>query len=136
MYACGIIMWELQSRRRPFAELNPFQVINLVGMNGKRLEMPQGTAPLWCALAGLCWESEPRLRPSFAQLEEVLMAAEAEVEQQQGEAGGSGTDGSANCSKKTLEEGAGMAALQRLRERATSTSGSDDAAAAVVEALV
>jgi serine/threonine protein kinase len=76
VYACGVIMYELQSRRRPFAELNSFQIISRVGMDGKRLEMPPGCAPVWSSLATRCWEAEPHLRPTFAQLEEELKLAE------------------------------------------------------------
>lgn len=76
VYACGIIMWELQSRRRPFAELNSFQIINQVGMEGKRLEMPTDCAPIWSTLAMRCWEAKPHLRPTFAQLEKELQSAE------------------------------------------------------------
>lgn len=83
VYACGIILWELQSKRRPFADLNSFQIINQVGMEGKRLEMPTDCPPVWSALANRCWDSQPHLRPTFAQLEEEFKNAEEEARRQQ-----------------------------------------------------
>lgn len=79
MYSFGIIIWELISRRRPFAELNPYQVINLVGMEGKTLDMPEDSAPLWVAITRLSWLQAGKDRPSFAELEEILKSAEVEI---------------------------------------------------------
>ena len=49
-------------------------------MEGKRLEMPKDRPPIWSRLATHCWEAEPHLRPSFAQLEETLKSAEHEAD--------------------------------------------------------
>lgn len=66
-------------QRQPFRELNHFQLLSFVGIEGNTLPMPESAPPLWRATAAACWEGSPRQRPSFVQLEGVFRAASAEV---------------------------------------------------------
>jgi sterile alpha motif and leucine zipper-containing kinase AZK len=122
-YSFGVIIWELIVRKQPFRELNHFQLLNHVGLQGKTLQMPDDAAPLWRAVASACWESQPQLRPSFAQLDTVFRSAAADLRDGQAKmhAGDRSTGAPIEGSGALLDDGAGMAAwrdvLSALRER-------------------
>ena len=42
--AFGVIMWELASRQRPFADIGQFEITIKVGMEGLRLPLAATTA--------------------------------------------------------------------------------------------
>ena len=67
------------ARRQPFAELNNFQIINLVGMGDTTLPMPPGILLLWSNIASACWKREPKQRPTFVQLDAVFQDAERQL---------------------------------------------------------
>ena len=75
----GVIIWEMCARRQPFAELNNFQIINLVGMGDTTLPMPPGILLLWSNIASACWKREPKQRPTFVQLDAVFQDAERQL---------------------------------------------------------
>lgn len=122
-YSFGVIIWELIVRKQPFREFNHFQLLNHVGLQGKTLQMPDDAAPLWCAVASACWESQPQLRPSFAQLDTVFHSAAADLRDGRAKmhAGDRTTGAPIDGSEALLDDGAGMAAwrdvLSALRER-------------------
>jgi hypothetical protein len=79
VYSFGVILWEMIERRQPFRELNHFQLLSFVGIEGNTLAMPADAAPLWRATAAACWAGSPRQRPSFEELEGVFRAASVQV---------------------------------------------------------
>ena len=129
-YSFGVIIWELIVRKQPFRELNHFQLLNHVGLHGKTLQMPADAAPIWRAVAVACWQSQPQLRPSFAQLDTVFRSAAADLRDGRAKMDGDeseapteiGRDLSRHRSEDLIEEGAGMNAWREveaaLRERA------------------
>ena len=100
-------MWEILTRERPFKDFNNFQIISLIGMDGKTaelLQLPEGVEPLWRACAPACWHADPKRRPSFAQIYDVCRSAFGEV-----------VEGTAVLARGEHEgKDAGMAAWQRL----------------------
>ncbi|KAI3891338.1 hypothetical protein MKX03_031434 [Papaver bracteatum] len=48
------------------------QVIGVVGFMDQRLEIPKDTDPKWASLIESCWQSEPKCRPTFNELQENL----------------------------------------------------------------
>ncbi|KAI9191595.1 hypothetical protein LWI28_010557 [Acer negundo] len=68
VYSFGVILWELATLRIPWKGLNPMQVVGAVGFQNRRLEIPEDIDPAIAQIICDCWQTEPHLRPSFAQL--------------------------------------------------------------------
>ncbi|RWR88965.1 serine/threonine-protein kinase EDR1 isoform X1 [Cinnamomum micranthum f. kanehirae] len=72
VYSFGVILWELATLRMPWSGMNPMQVVGAVGFQNRRLDVPKEVDPLVANIILKCWQSDPSLRPSFAQLTYAL----------------------------------------------------------------
>ncbi|XVF31208.1 hypothetical protein REPUB_Repub16aG0125900 [Reevesia pubescens] len=72
VYSFGVILWELATLRRPWSGMNPMQVVGAVGFQNRRLEIPKELDPLVARIIWQCWQTDPSLRPSFAELTVAL----------------------------------------------------------------
>ncbi|XP_078430906.1 protein kinase superfamily protein isoform X2 [Wolffia australiana] len=72
VYSFGVILWELATLRLPWSGMNPMQVVGAVGFQNRRLEIPKDIDPLVERIIWQCWQTDPSLRPSFAQLTAAL----------------------------------------------------------------
>ncbi|XP_044464096.1 serine/threonine-protein kinase EDR1-like isoform X2 [Mangifera indica] len=68
VYSFGVILWELATLWIPWKGLNPMQVVGAVGFQNRRLEIPEDVDPVVAQIIRDCWQTEPHLRPSFAEL--------------------------------------------------------------------
>ncbi|KAG8648163.1 hypothetical protein MANES_09G157600v8 [Manihot esculenta] len=68
VYSFGVILWELATLRLPWSGMNPMQVVGAVGFQHRHLEIPKDVDPLVARIIVECWQTDPNLRPSFAQL--------------------------------------------------------------------
>ena len=112
VFSFGVILYELVTGREPWEELNPMQVVGVVGFNGQRMDLPPDLDPGVTALITACWADKPADRPSFSQIlatlttwselrptaevmERQAAAARARQARQQGGGGGGGGGGGA-----------------------------------------
>ncbi|XP_057725590.1 serine/threonine-protein kinase EDR1-like [Arachis stenosperma] len=72
VYSFGVILWELATLRLPWSGMNPMQVVGAVGFQNRRLDIPKEVDPLVARIIWECWQQDPNLRPSFAQLTVAL----------------------------------------------------------------
>ncbi|XP_026420963.1 probable serine/threonine-protein kinase SIS8 [Papaver somniferum] len=72
VYSFGVILWELTTLRMPWSGMNPMQVVGAVGFQNRRLEIPKEVDPAVAKIICDCWQNDPNLRPSFAQLMVLL----------------------------------------------------------------
>ncbi|KAK6915472.1 hypothetical protein RJ641_020589 [Dillenia turbinata] len=68
VYSFGVILWELATLRLPWSGMNPMQVVGAVGFQNRRLDIPKEVDPVVARIIWECWQMDPNLRPSFAQL--------------------------------------------------------------------
>lgn len=72
VYSFGVILWELSTLQQPWSGINPMQVVGAVGFQNRRLEIPKNLEPSVARIIIDCWQSDPRLRPSFSELTVAL----------------------------------------------------------------
>jgi serine/threonine protein kinase len=65
VYSFGVVLWELFSREDPFPGIPPFQVVFIVGNQGRRPAIQPHWPPEWIQLIVECWSENPSLRPSY-----------------------------------------------------------------------
>nr|XP_043630470.1 LIM domain kinase 2 [Erigeron canadensis] len=70
VFSFGIILWELVTQSIPWHNMNPLQVVGIVGFMDRRLDLPEDIDPSLSSIIQDCWQSNPALRPSF---ENIMM---------------------------------------------------------------
>jgi serine/threonine protein kinase len=68
VYSFGIVVWEMVTRKAPFAGRN-FMGVTLEVLEGRRPPVPPDCAPAVAKLMTKCWHSDAAKRPS---MEEVV----------------------------------------------------------------
>ncbi|XP_072245625.1 megakaryocyte-associated tyrosine-protein kinase [Leuresthes tenuis] len=72
VWSYGVLLWEIYSfGRQPYPKMSLKEVKEKVE-GGYRMEAPEDCPPCVYSLMTLCWEQEPRRRPSFPKLREKL----------------------------------------------------------------
>ncbi|XP_022884927.1 probable serine/threonine-protein kinase SIS8 isoform X2 [Olea europaea var. sylvestris] len=72
VYSFGVILWELCTLQQPWGGMNPMQVVGAVGFQHRRLDIPDDMDPVIADIIRKCWQTDPRLRPSFAEIMAAL----------------------------------------------------------------
>ncbi|KAK4375519.1 hypothetical protein RND71_006196 [Anisodus tanguticus] len=52
--------------------MNPMQVVGAVGFQHRRLDIPENMDPAIADIITKCWQIDPNLRPSFAEIMAAL----------------------------------------------------------------
>lgn len=72
VYSFGIILWELSTLQQPWGGLNPMQVVGAVGFQHRRLDIPDDMDSAIADIISKCWQTDPKLRPSFSEIMAAL----------------------------------------------------------------
>ncbi|CAH1453678.1 unnamed protein product [Lactuca virosa] len=72
VFSFGIILWELVTQCIPWSNMNPLQVVGVVGFMDRRLDLPENLDPSLSSIIQDCWQSNPELRPSFEDIMQRL----------------------------------------------------------------
>lgn len=72
IYSFGVVMWELLTGERPYAKMQPKDIIVGVADGTLGLEIPSWCEPGWRSLMERCWSAEPDSRPSFSDIVKEL----------------------------------------------------------------
>eukprot|EP00250_Pteridium_aquilinum_P013536 c21400_g2_i2 orf=780-4208(-) len=72
VYSFGVILWELVTLQQPWGGMNPMQVVGAVGFQHRTLDIPENVDPALVRIIRQCWQSDPALRPSFADIMTAL----------------------------------------------------------------
>ncbi|KAL1216851.1 putative serine/threonine-protein kinase SIS8 [Cardamine amara subsp. amara] len=68
VYSYGVILWELFTLQQPWGKMNPMQVVGAVGFQHRRLDIPDFVDPAIADIISQCWQTDSKLRPSFAEI--------------------------------------------------------------------
>ncbi|CAH2067110.1 unnamed protein product [Thlaspi arvense] len=68
VYSYGVILWELFTLQQPWGKMNPMQVVGAVGFQHRRLDIPDSVDPAIADIISKCWQTDSKLRPSFAEI--------------------------------------------------------------------
>ncbi len=72
IYSMGMIMWELTTGCKPFANIEHDSDLIYKIINGKRPEITNDTPEDFANLMKKCWNSDPKKRPSAKKICEIL----------------------------------------------------------------
>ncbi|CAL4885329.1 unnamed protein product [Urochloa decumbens] len=72
VFSYGVILWELCTLLQPWEGMNAMQVVGAVGFQNRRLDIPDNIDPAIAEIIVKCWHTDPKLRPSFADIMTTL----------------------------------------------------------------
>eukprot|EP00002_Diphylleia_rotans_P000125 TRINITY_DN1006_c0_g1_i17.p2 TRINITY_DN1006_c0_g1~~TRINITY_DN1006_c0_g1_i17.p2 ORF type:complete len:120 (+),score=20.70 TRINITY_DN1006_c0_g1_i17:354-713(+) len=72
VFSFGIMMWEVVSRDRPYANQDPLR-LNLEIVNGLRPTPPRNAEAALVQLMNKCWDGDEKARPGFAEIHDSLV---------------------------------------------------------------
>ena len=72
IYSLAVVAWELFTGKCPYEGMNHLEVTIAVGQRKSRLELPSHCSTIQCNLLYECWNEDPLLRPSAADLLKVF----------------------------------------------------------------
>ncbi|KAI3968709.1 hypothetical protein MKX01_028859 [Papaver californicum] len=72
VYSYGVVLWEIATQKIPWDNFNAMQVIGAVGFMDQRPDIPKEMDPRWVSIIESCWHSDPKCRPTFQELLEIL----------------------------------------------------------------
>ncbi|BAF19139.1 Os06g0232100 [Oryza sativa Japonica Group] len=68
VFSYGVILWELFTLLQPWEGMNPMQVVGAVGFQQRRLDIPAHVDPTIAEIIRRCWQTDPKMRPSFSEI--------------------------------------------------------------------
>ncbi|XP_041002309.1 uncharacterized protein LOC121248027 [Juglans microcarpa x Juglans regia] len=77
VYSFGIVMWEILTGEKPYANLLSEEIIAGKIKGNLRPEIPSWCDPTWRSLMERCWSSDPDSRPAFSEIAKELRTMSA-----------------------------------------------------------
>jgi len=74
IYSLGLVLWEIVSRRRPFAHAMPAAIVGMV-LAGEREQIADAWPLVFKRLIPACWNADPLQRPSAEKIGDEFKAA-------------------------------------------------------------
>ncbi|KAL6639361.1 hypothetical protein ACP70R_023091 [Stipagrostis hirtigluma subsp. patula] len=74
VFSFGIVLWELLTGKLPYEDMTPLQAAVAVVQKDLRPAIPADTHPMLVDLLQRCWQKDPALRPTFAEILDILNA--------------------------------------------------------------
>ncbi|GMR42810.1 hypothetical protein PMAYCL1PPCAC_13005 [Pristionchus mayeri] len=72
MWSFGVLLWELNTREVPFADLSPMECGMKIALEGLRVPIPPGIAQSMGRLLNICLNEDAGRRPNFDQIIPIL----------------------------------------------------------------
>ncbi|TVU39323.1 hypothetical protein EJB05_12736 [Eragrostis curvula] len=72
VFSFGIVLWELLTGKLPYEDMTPLQAAVAVVQKDLRPIIPADTHPMLVNLLQKCWQKDPALRPTFAEILDIL----------------------------------------------------------------
>uniref|UniRef100_A0A0D9WYQ8 Protein kinase domain-containing protein n=1 Tax=Leersia perrieri TaxID=77586 RepID=A0A0D9WYQ8_9ORYZ len=72
VFSFGIVIWELLTGKLPYEDMTPLQAAVAVVQKDLRPTIPADTHPMLAGLLQKCWQKDPALRPTFAEILDIL----------------------------------------------------------------
>ncbi|CAL5024588.1 unnamed protein product [Urochloa decumbens] len=100
VFSFAIVLWELVTSKIPYENLTPLQAA-LGVRQGMRLDIPSGLHPPLSKLIQQCWNENPNVRPSFAEITAELEDMLRPLHQAPNSSKGSNRQSKAKAHKKS-----------------------------------
>ncbi|CAL5029148.1 unnamed protein product [Urochloa decumbens] len=100
VFSFAIVLWELATSKIPYEHLTPLQAA-LGVRQGMRLDIPSGLHPQLSKLIQQCWDENPNVRPSFAEITAELEDMLRHLHQAPNSSKGSNRQSKAKVHKKS-----------------------------------
>jgi serine/threonine protein kinase len=72
VYSFGMIMWELTTGCKPFANVEHDHILIYKIIDGERPEITEDTPEFYAHLMKSCWNPNPKKRPSIYEIEDIF----------------------------------------------------------------
>jgi len=72
VFSFAVCLWEMTTRAKPYAELQPCQIVIEVAVHGSRPEISEDITPQFLKIIEACWEANPEKRKTFPELVEYF----------------------------------------------------------------
>jgi len=72
VFSFGIVLWELLTGKLPYEDMTPLQAAVAVVQKDLRPIIAADTHPMLANLLQRCWQKDPALRPTFAEIVDIL----------------------------------------------------------------